>query len=64
MTEWRGRDLLGKVVTVQNPHIQNTAWTGELIAYSDSPCVTLEFENGERMCLPADWVQRPEERTE
>lgn len=48
---------IGKQVTVTNPHMQYTSWTGKLIGYRDHPCVTLEFENGEHMCLPADWVE-------
>lgn len=47
---------IGEKVTVTNPHYPTSTWTGKLVATRDHPCVTLEFENGERMCLPADWV--------
>lgn len=51
--------LMGKQVTVTNPDMQHTSWEGKLIGYRDHSCVTLEFENGERMCLPADWMEGP-----
>ena len=47
---------IGELVTVTNPSYPSSTWTGELVAYRDHPCVTLEFENGERVCLPAAWV--------
>lgn len=51
------RDQFGKVATVANPDPNmHASWTGTIIGYRDHPCVTLEFENGDRICLPADWV--------
>lgn len=49
--------MLGARVTVTNPNHADTAWTGKLIGYRDHPCVTLEFEDGSRMCLPAAWAE-------
>lgn len=52
----------GEQVTVTNPDARpetHTSWTGKLIGYRDHPCVTIEFDNGERMCLPAAWVEEP-----
>lgn len=51
----------GKVVTVTNPNPdRNASWTGRLIGYRDHPSVSLEFDNGERMSLPAAWVVDPD----
>lgn len=48
--------MLGEQVKVTNPNHVETSWAGKLIGYRDHPCVTLEFDDGSRMCLPADWL--------
>lgn len=47
----------GEQVVVTNPNMQHTSWTGKLIGYRDHPCVTIEFIDGQHMCLPAAWVE-------
>lgn len=59
MTEQRDAisELLGRQVVVTNPDHAHTAWTGKLIGYRAHPCVTLEFTDGTRDCLPAAWLE-------
>ena len=44
-------DLLNKQVTITNPD-NGSSWTGRMLGYGSTPCVSIEQADGFRLCLP------------
>lgn len=47
--------MLGKRVTVTNPHAGST-WTGTLAALGDEPCAVIDEDDGARFCIPQSFT--------
>jgi len=54
-------ELLGQIVEVRNPNIDDWVWRGRAIAIAREPSIIIEDKTGARHTLPLEWARPAEE---